>query len=291
MRNRTMIRYTVSIIPTALLLLLALSSCRMEPPIAAEADEEMATLKITVPQFAPWLTGQIGDEKMKPKAWLGGDRIEFGLYEETAPTTLVDYEYVYDELGSWPSDPLVTEWIVPPGDYFVRSWVFNENSNLYLDYGYASTWGIYPEQDILNPTNFFNIAAGEGKSILITNFPTLPDEIGNAVWPAETTYYEPQYGEKWISFTTGPTDTSLYVWVGAYSVDGVNSGDVGLYLFGSNGIFIAMSAYLNTNDPSTPEEEELDSYYDGFTVESNATYYAGVYAWEISDFEIYFESY
>ena len=285
-------KYTGLSISTAFVLLIILSSCRMgtEPQAIAESGEETAILKITVPNIAPWLKQQVDNEEMTRKAWLDGDSIEFRLFEPASPSTPVETIFISGEIGPDTSTPLVTNWEVAPGSYFIRSLVFNENSNLYLSGTYASVWGIYPEQDLLNPTESFSISAGESMSILITNFPTYPTEIGNDVWPAEETHSEPVYGEKWFIYNTGPDDTNLWVWVGATSLDGVVNGDVGLYLFGPDGVFIDSSAYINSADPVEDEVEELDSYYDGFAVQGGATYYVGVYVFAPCTFEMYFQS-
>jgi hypothetical protein len=294
--NKPIKKYTGLLVSAVFLLLLVLSSCEMGtgPQGVLEESEDLATLTIAVPNIAPWLQEKFESQDMTTKAWLYGDSIGFGIFD--TDNILVDS--IYTSLQFQPGDGLpstqVTAWEIPPGTYYLYCFVWNYSSQLYITTdtgsgGEASVWGIYPAEqpDRDNPTVPFTVSEGDNLSVTITNFPAVPTDIANDDWPATATYFEEDYGEKWFSFTTGPTDDYLYVDVTSYSPDGIIDPDLDLYLFGPDGVLLAISDAYPDGDPVTDEVEFIDSDTLGFIVDPNSTYYVGVYAFDGADFEVY----
>ncbi len=293
--NKTIRKYTRLLVSTIFALFITLSSCEMgtEPQAIFDENEATATLQITVPNMAPWLKEKFEAQDMTAKAWLYGDSIGFGIFD--TGMNLVDSIYTSFQFqpGTALPSSQITAWEIPAGTYYLYSFVWNYSSQLYLTTdtgsgGDASVWGIYPEQpDRDNPTVPFTVSGGDNLSVTITNFPNAPTVIANNVWPAAAVYYEGDYGEKWFSFTTGPSDNYIYVDVTSYTLDGVIDPDVDLYLFGPDGVLLAVSDNYPDGVLATDDVEYLDSDYDGFTVYPNSTYYVGVFAWDGCDFEVY----
>lgn len=277
--------FSILALATSFTLLLGLSSCHtgIAPSSVTDEEDTTATLSITIPNMAPWVQKEADSGDFKPKAWLINDAVEFQLYD--MEMNLVTY-FIEE-----PGVDTYYDWAVPPGEYYLYTWIYNYNSTDWIDYGEASVFGAYPSQpDLWNPTNSFTVAAGQSLSVTVTNYPTAPVEILNSTASAE--FLEATEGEKWFTVTTGSSDTWMYIDAGSYSADGVIDADMDLYLFGPGGLFITSSEEWSDGDPSTSDLEAIDSEVAGtaFTVIPGATYYVAVYAYEGGYFDLYFQS-
>jgi len=286
-RSKSICRYNTLFSALAVVLILyVLTACGAGSELSPIADtkEESATLHITVPNMAPWLR-EVSEDTFSTKAWLRANQVKFSLFED--PT----HGEVVDEITVYSSDN-VTDWVIAPGTYYLYSYVYNESSDLwltgteengYLQY-YPTVWGVYPDQDPFAPTTPFTISAGDHQSVVVTNVPMYPVELVDNYY--SSTFSILSTGEKWFSFTTGPTDNFFWVHLVSLAESGTFDADMNIYLFGPDGLYIAGSYGSSDGSTSTDDYEYMDSDTNNFAVIGGATYFLGVECVESGDFYV-----